>query len=152
MRIQAIAVFTDFSENANIAVDQAFDIARRYEAELSVVHVVSPVLEQVVTDSSHGLIPQETKKAVMADIEERMAKLHLRGKKEGVTVSHDIIGGHVSTEILSYIYCMKIDLAILGAFGLSGMGLVLFGSVAKRVAHRAPCSVMIVRDKEKPPA
>ena len=39
----------------------------------------------------------------------------------------------------------KIELVILGAYGLSGMGLVVFGSVAKRVAHKAPCSVMIVR-------
>jgi len=27
------------------------------------------------------------------------------------------------------------------------MGLVLFGSVANRIAHKAPCSVMIVRSK-----
>jgi len=31
------------------------------------------------------------------------------------------------------------------------MGLVIFGSVANRVARKAPCSVMIVREKgEKP--
>jgi universal stress protein A len=37
---------------------------------------------------------------------------------------------------------------VVGAFGLSGMGLVLFGSVAKRISHKAPCSVMIVRRKK----
>jgi universal stress protein A len=34
---------------------------------------------------------------------------------------------------------------VMGSYGLSGMGLVVFGSVAKRITHKAPCSVMIVR-------
>jgi universal stress protein A len=56
--------------------------------------------------------------------------------------------GHVSTEIIRFIEETDADLAIVGAFGLGGMGLVLFGSVAKRISHKAPCSVMIVRSKQ----
>ena len=56
--------------------------------------------------------------------------------------------GHVSTEIIRFIEETDSDLAVVGAFGLSGMGLVLFGSVAKRISHKAPCSVMIVRSKK----
>jgi universal stress protein A len=41
----------------------------------------------------------------------------------------------------------KIDIVVLGAYGLSGVELVLFGSVAKRISHKAPCTVMIVREK-----
>jgi universal stress protein A len=41
------------------------------------------------------------------------------------------------------------DLVILGAYGLPGVELVLFGSVAKRIAHKAPCSVLIIREKQK---
>jgi universal stress protein A len=51
----------------------------------------------------------------------------------------------VSSEILHYLEVEEIDLVIVGAYGLSGMELVLFGSVAKRIAHKAGCSVMIVR-------
>ena len=56
-----------------------------------------------------------------------------------------VLDGHASTEILQYLAAQRVDLVVLGSYGLSGMGLVLFGSVAKRVAHKAPCSVLIVR-------
>ena len=52
-------------------------------------------------------------------------------------------------ELLTFLEKNRIDLAVMGAYGLSGMGFVLFGSVAKRVVHKAPCSVMIVRSRNK---
>ena len=44
------------------------------------------------------------------------------------------------------------DLVVLGSYGLTGMGLVIFGSVAKRVARKAPCSVMIARGETRRPS
>jgi universal stress protein A len=59
-----------------------------------------------------------------------------------------VLDGHISTEILNFLKDNDIDLCIMGAYGMSSMGLVMFGSVAKRVSHKAPCSVMIVRDRD----
>ena len=39
----------------------------------------------------------------------------------------------------------KADLIVLGSRGLSGIKAFLLGSVSDRVAHHAPCSVLIVR-------
>ncbi|MBW1827345.1 MAG: universal stress protein, partial [Deltaproteobacteria bacterium] len=58
-----------------------------------------------------------------------------------------VLDGHVSTEILSYLEENQTDVVVMGSYGLSGMGLVVFGSVAKRITHKAPCSVMIVRKR-----
>ena len=72
-------------------------------------------------------------------------------KRYGAQVPHEVDyelvvrDGHVSSEILEFIRTQQIDLAVTGAYGLSGMGLVVYGSVAKRVAQKAACSVMIVR-------
>ena len=70
------------------------------------------------------------------------------GTKIGDAIQHIfvVLDGHVSTEILKYLQKSQTDLVVMGAYGLSGMGLVVFGSVAKRIAHKAPCSVMIVRN------
>jgi len=51
----------------------------------------------------------------------------------------------MDTEILQYLEENETNVVVMGSFGLSGMGLVVFGSVSKRIAHKAPCSVMIVR-------
>ncbi len=32
-----------------------------------------------------------------------------------------------------------VDIVVMGSYGLSGMGLVFFGSVAKRISYKAPC-------------
>ena len=48
---------------------------------------------------------------------------------------------------LASVLATTLIVIVMGAFGLSGMGLVIFGSVAKRIVHRAPCSVMIVRNR-----
>ena len=147
MSIETIAVFTDFSENADHACARARELAAACRAALRVVHVVAPVMNHLLADGTEGVIPASTRQALMEDIQERLTRLCQEGEAAGVDTDYALLGGHVSTEILDYLGREPIDMAVMGAFGLSGMGLVLFGSVAKRVAHRAPCSVMIVRDR-----
>ena len=144
MAIHAIACCTDFSDNAHLAVDAAIDMAARYRAKLFIVHVLPPLVNPLMMDSG-GVPPQAPREAVILKIEEEMQKRY------GVQVPHEVDyelvvrDGHVSSEILDFIRTQQIDLAVTGAYGFSGMGLVLFGSVAKRVSQKAACSVMIVR-------
>ncbi len=66
---------------------------------------------------------------------------------EHINLDLVVLNGHASTEILQYLEENETDVVIMGSFGLSGMGLVVFGSVAKRITHKAPCSVMIIRKR-----
>ena len=144
MAIRSIACCTDFSDNAHLAVDAAIDLAARYQAKLFILHVLPPLVNPLMMDS--GWMPPEAPRAsVIFKIEEEMQKRY--GAQVPHEVDYELVvrDGHVSSEILEFIHAQKIDLAVAGAYGLSGMGLVLFGSVAKRVAQKAPCSVMIVR-------
>ena len=67
---------------------------------------------------------------------------------QDVAPQYVVLDGHVSTEILAFLEERRIDLVVLGSYGLSGMGLVLFGSVTKRVSQKAACSVIIVREPQ----
>lgn len=145
MAIRTIACCTDFSDNAHRAVTEAIEMAARCIAKLYIVHVLPPLVNPVLLDS--GWIPPEMPRdAVILKIEEQMQQRY------GAQVPHEVdyelvvLDGHVSSEILEFIRIQAVDLVVTGAYGLSGMGLVLFGSVAKRVAQKAVCSVMIVRD------
>ena len=107
--------------------------------------VETPDESMVLLDS--GWIPPEMPRdAVILKIEEQMQQRY--GAQVPHEVDYELVvrDGHVSSEILDFIRTESIDLVVMGAYGLSGMGLVLFGSVAKRVAQKAACSVMIVRD------
>lgn len=147
MTIKKITCCVDFSEHAETAFKTAIEMAKKFDAKLYLVHVLPPVVNPVLVDSELGLPPEEPKKSLIIKIEEKLQEVYGSKIDEGINAELIVLDGHVSTEILNFLEEKDIDLAILGAYGASGMGLVIFGSVAKRVAHRAPCSVMIVRDR-----
>ena len=148
MAIKKIACCTDFSDNAKEAVMTAIEMAEKYKARLSIIHILPPVVNPMVGEGA-WILTDEPKESLILKLEEQMQKEY--GDKLGEDIKYNfvVLDGHVSSEILKYLEENKTDVVVMGSFGLSGMGLVFFGSVAKRVAHKAPCSVMIVRHQEK---
>ena len=148
MTIKRITCCVDFSENARFALQMAVELAEKFGAKLYVIHVLPPAVNPLETEAE-WMIPEEPKKSLILKIEEKMAQEYGSKIAEDVDSELLVLDGHVSSEIIRFLEEKKIDLAVLGSYGASGMGLVLFGSVANRVAHKAPCSVTIVRSKEK---
>ena len=146
MSIRQIACCTDFSKNSEAAFEAAVDLATKYEAKLTILHVLPPVINPVLMDTEL-ILTSETNKSLLLKLEERMTQEY--GDRIDRTIKYEmlVLEGHISSEIINYLEENPIDLVVMGAYGFSGMGLVIFGSVAKRVSHRAPCSVMIVRKK-----
>lgn len=151
MPIDKIACCVDFSENANIAFDAAVEMADKFGARLYILHVVPPEVNPIMADTLLKS-QSEDQASLILKIESRMQEEY--GDRVGENRDYELVvlDGHVSTEILRYLTENEIDLVVVGAYGLTGMGLVVFGSVAKRISHKAPCSVMIVRGGGKPAA
>jgi len=146
MGVNQIVCCSDFSDHAEAAFQTALDLAQRYNAKLYVVHVLPPVVNPMLTEADL-MLPERPDENLVVSLNERMQEVYGNRIPETVDVELVVRDGHVSTEIIRFIEETDADLAVVGAFGLSGMGLVLFGSVAKRISHKAPCSVMIVRNK-----
>ena len=146
MGMNQIVCCSDFSDHSEAAFQMALDLAQRYNAKLYVIHVLPPVVNPMITDADLRL-PEHPDENLVVSLNEQMQEVYGKRIPESVDCELVVRDGHVSTEIIRFIEETDADLAVVGAFGLSGMGLVLFGSVTKRIAHKAPCSVMIVRDK-----
>ena len=144
MSIRQIACCTDFSKNSEAAFEAALELAKKYEAKLIVLHVLPPLINPVLMDTEL-ILTSESNKSLLLKLEERMAQDYGDRIDEAVEYDLVVLEGHISSEIINYLEENPIDLVVMGAYGFSGMGLVIFGSVAKRISHRAPCSVMIVR-------
>lgn len=147
MGINQIVCCSDFSDHSEAAFLTALDLAQRYNAKLYVVHVLPPVVNPMLTDTDL-MLPEHPDENLVVSLNERMQEVYGNRIPDAVDCELVVRDGHVSTEIIRFIEETDADLAVVGAFGLSGMGLVLFGSVAKRISHKAPCSVMIVRNKK----
>ena len=147
MAEKQIACCVDFSQNADDAFVIALEMAEKYMAKLLVIHVLPLVINPILT--AEWVLPEEPKDNIIIELEKRMQKEY--GDRVGDKVDYQLIvlDGHVSTEILTFLNENPVDIVVVGSYGLTGMGLVFFGSVAKRISYKAPCSVMIVRDREK---
>jgi len=145
MALKKITCCTDFSENAERAVMTAIEMAEKYKAHLSIIHVLPPVINPMFAEAA-SILSDKPEESLILKLEEQMRKEY--STKIGDAIEHIfvVLDGHISTEILKYLQKSEADLVVMGAYGLSGMGLVVFGSVTKRVAHKALCSVMIVRN------
>jgi len=154
MSIRKIACCTDFSENAEVAVTAAVELAEKFGATLDVLHVLPQPVNPMVSDFEVPILgeamPQmsyEFRNSLAQKMKEKMQEVYGANMSRLKSSKMVVLDGHVSTEIITYLEKHDIDVVVLGSYGFSGMGLVIFGSVAKRVAHKAHCSVMIARDK-----
>lgn len=53
--------------------------------------------------------------------------------------------GDAASALIDVAETTKADLIVVGSRGMTGAARFLLGSVPNRVAHHAPCTVMIVR-------
>jgi len=142
MAYKEIVYCTDFSENADAAFFAALELAEKDNAKLWILHVLPPPINPMDAEWD---VPNHPKEALVLQLQERMQQDYGDQVSSSVPYELVVLDGHISTEILKFLREYPIDLCVMGAYGMTSMGLVIFGSIAKRVSHRAPCSVMIVR-------
>ena len=146
MQINKIVCCTDFSDSANNAFKNALELAKLHNASLDLIHVREPIVNPLLTAAGGGL-SSEAIHATLIEIEQTMAKKYLDGIDPGVTCKVVVREGYPSSVVVDYLAETQADLCVVGSRGISGMGLVLFGSVSRRIAHKAPCSVLVSRRK-----
>lgn len=151
MTIQRILVAVDGSKPSIDAGTQAIDIAKRFDAELIALYVVSPdvrynYLEDVITPR----LPKALKDVVMIAMqrgEKHVDKVKQKASEKNVKVKTDVVIGisSVVKEIIEYAEKNRIDMIIIGSRGLSGIKKMLLGSVASGVVTYAHCPVLVTK-------
>ena len=142
MRINSILAPTDFSETANHAVDQAFEMAVRTQATLHLFHV------RETHDADPGA-PSSTVRDFMKRLEDAgesslaLKVDTLRGNKVDVFYETEN-GTSVFESIAAKVEQRKPDLVVMGTHGRAGLGRLLIGSVAEKVLRHVPVDVMTV--------
>ncbi len=142
MQIKRILFPTDFSENAKYAFQYALDIARRFGADMYLVHVVH---------SSPEMRPYNVRQLIdlMVKHAEISLREQLKTRREREVILHPAVRvGVEDIEITTLAKKERIDIIVMGTHGRTGLAHALLGSVAERVVLRAPCPVLTVR----PPA
>lgn len=137
----------DFSEFTDEILAYAVNIAKRFDSELHLIHIIPNLnyftpYESFLTPENLVAIERNIEGEVGKDFDKITKKLDLpfrRIIKTGVTF----------VEIIDYIKEQGIDLVVMGTHGRSGLEHILIGSVAEKVVRKSPCPVLTVRPKDK---
>jgi nucleotide-binding universal stress UspA family protein len=141
-----IVVGTDGSDTAAEAVRQAVELAKIHGARLHLVSAYSPTLRGRA-QAERELLPEDER--WMASPGEQAERVLTEAAKaaqaSGVEVETHSVPGDPAEVIIELAEDLDADLVVVGNKGMTGITRFLLGSVPSRVAHHAPCSVLIVR-------
>jgi nucleotide-binding universal stress UspA family protein len=153
MQAKRIAVATDFSANADKAVEKAFALARRRGADIFLVHVIPPVLNSspLMSKAMHkgddgaiNHVASRLEQLSRDELENRYLKPLDYPQAEALCLK-----GKVVRSILGLIDEQGVELLVVGATGSTGLAESLFGSTASKLMRKAPCSVLVVRSGQE---
>jgi len=150
-KIVKILAGVDGSDYSRIAAKRAISLTQNYDAELTVLYVVSPevrfgYLENVFTPG----LPGPLKEVIMLAMEKGqkyVEEVKQEAFANNTKVRTDVIIGSVSVAktIVLYAEEQKMDLIVVGTRGISGIKKVLLGSTASSVVNHAHCPVLVVK-------
>ena len=135
-----ILLAVDLAEESSIVGERAIELARLFDAQLHVVHVVEPL--SLVYG---GDIPMDLSSVQDQIQEQAKSSLDEFCDAAGVKEAHRyLIFGRPETEIHRIATFANIDAIVVGSHGRQGLALLL-GSTANGVLHGASCDVIAVR-------
>ncbi|MGV3658177.1 MAG: universal stress protein [Chitinophagaceae bacterium] len=137
---------TDFSENAAKALVFAFQIAKKTNAELVLLHVGDlPTIMNSPSDMPSFTAMEE---AHVTDIVERLKKyatVHLGTMNPDFNIDYQAVLHRSRTKgIIEYARETAADLLVIGMKGESRITEMLLGSTAKKLVQNAPCPILMV--------
>lgn len=137
---------TDFSDHCRLAAERAANLAKRYGARLTLLHVVEhfPVDRSNVDIAPEDIDParyhRDKASSALADLAKHLRFDEARQEVRFCTQS-------AQQEILRYVKEDKTDLVVIASHGRHGITTIL-GSTTYGLTHKSPCDVMAVRAQE----
>ncbi|MFO8034419.1 MAG: universal stress protein [Candidatus Bipolaricaulota bacterium] len=142
--VKRILCPTDFSEPSQEALDVAVEFAHLFQAELLVVHVVSPVPTVAAPAESIGFDVGAYQQGLSESAERSLDEL-VKERVPANIVSHYMVAhGDAAHEIIRLAEKNSADLIITATRGASGWRAFMFGSVAERIVRTSPYPVLTV--------
>ncbi len=146
--ITNILVPVDGSSQADKAIMFAADLARRYDAKMTLYHVTTDVRRGTVSPGlkSYALSGHLPVDEAFAEVSKQIFDLSAeKARAEGMSAVETVSEvGDPAAAIIDFAKKKNVDLIVIGSRGLSDLRGLLQGSVSHKVAHLAPCTCVTV--------
>lgn len=140
--INKILVPTDFSEVANNALNYALLLAKKINAEVSILYIKNiPLVDNSYPNAIYETYISEIDEYTTKNFDKLKSKLLT---ESGVKYTIQSSFGFINDEIQEYVANNEIDLIILGTTGTSGLEEILIGSNAASVVAKSIVPVLVI--------
>lgn len=136
---ETVVVGTDGSETAMVALAQAIDFVSS-GGTLHIVSAYKPSAPRIVEAGGEQwhIMPQD-------QVDNVLQEAGARGRMAGIKVETHAMKRDPADSIIRVAEEVKADLVVVGNKGMTGAKRFLLGSVPNKVAHNAPCTVLVVK-------
>ncbi|HVW24480.1 MAG TPA: universal stress protein [Polyangiaceae bacterium] len=148
LELKSILVPTDFGPTAAKALDLAVDLAKKYGATITLLHVY----EVPVYPYPGTLVDIDFVTPIREAAQKELASAFDALKLRGVEARSELEFGVPWSVILDKAAHRKADLIVIGTHGRKGVMHAILGSVAEKVVRLSPIPVLTVRSSEPSPA
>ncbi|NWG32313.1 MAG: universal stress protein [Rhodocyclaceae bacterium] len=142
--IRTIVAATDLSAAANLAVEQAAVLAKRFEADLSVLHVFDDGLWAAIK-SIYDAERWTGADPVLAARDHLSRQAQELAARHGISVVAETRTGGAAAEIARFLTECQADLLVVGEHGEDWIGDTFLGGTALKVLAQANVPVLLVR-------
>jgi nucleotide-binding universal stress UspA family protein len=144
MPFRHILAPTDFSEYSKQAVASALELAKKFGAKLTILHVI-----ELPPYPIEGYVPPSLSATFMDDLERQattdLTQIVPEAEAANVEVARVIAVGTPYRKIIDTAEAEQVDLIVMATAGRTGFSHLVMGSIAERVVRTASCPVLTIR-------
>jgi nucleotide-binding universal stress UspA family protein len=146
LNLKKILVPIDFSPMSKTACQYALRFADRFNCEIVLLHVIEPVTAIAGAPLAVDIFPQAEEDRIAAEAE--LARLATSSGNHRNSFTSAVRIGHAPNEITKAAKELDVDLIMIATHGYTSWRYLCIGSTAECVVRTAPCTVLVVREKE----
>jgi nucleotide-binding universal stress UspA family protein len=136
---------TDYSATSDNAVRYAVEFARKVNAHVRFLHILSSgaVSEKIAATSE---LPSDQSEEDDS-LPENFSRVLMAEKKKGLDADFRILKGEAPKVIAEQAHSWGADLIIMGSHGRTGLHRLMMGSVAEEVFRSSDIPVLLVKEQ-----
>jgi nucleotide-binding universal stress UspA family protein len=144
MEFKHILVPIDFSEFSDKAVESALHLAARYQAKITLAHVLL-LYHEDVDEEIHFREYEEFIAKREARAQQQLQSRYNKAVSREIPVESVLLKGFAPADaLLEYIKENSFDLVVMGTHGRTGLKHFIQGSVAEKIVRLAPIPILAV--------
>jgi nucleotide-binding universal stress UspA family protein len=152
LSVRKILVPIVFTDTFRSVAHQAAWLARRFRAEMILLHVVPPLSYPAgMLESGHEITARDLQAHIVQRAQKDLDQA-LRPELDGIAVTRMLLRGDPADEIVKTARDGNVDLIVMSTHGYGAFYRFLLGSVAGKVLHESHCPVWTGAHLEEAPS